>query len=172
MKTSKSYFNPYFAGIGLGFVILFSFILAGRGLGAAGALTSILTFFTNFFSSDYVLSNSFFSNYLFNDGENSLKTWLVFELIGLMIGGFLSGLYFGRLKIKIVKGDHNSNLKRLIQAFVGGTFMGFAVHFARGCTSGQALSGTVLLSLGSWIFMLSLFGGGYLFAWFVRGAWK
>jgi hypothetical protein len=50
--------------------------------------------------------------------------------------------------------------------------MGIAAKMARGCTSGQALSGGALLSAGSWAFMLSVFAGGYAAVWFVRRAWR
>jgi len=50
--------------------------------------------------------------------------------------------------------------------------MGFAARFARGCTSGQALSGGALLSVGSWVFMMAVFAGGYLMAPFVRRQWR
>jgi hypothetical protein len=33
------------------------------------------------------------------------------------------------------------------------------------------LTGGALLSVGSWIFMLSVFAGGYALAWFVRRQW-
>ncbi len=49
-------------------------------------------------------------------------------------------------------------------AVVGGILMGFAARLARGCTSGQALTGGAILSLGSWIFMMCVFAGGYLVA--------
>ena len=40
-----------------------------------------------------------------------------------------------------------------------------------GCTSGQALTGGALLNMGSWMFMLMVFAGGYAAAWFVRKQW-
>jgi hypothetical protein len=49
--------------------------------------------------------------------------------------------------------------------------MGVAARFARGCTSGQALSGGALLSVGSWAFMMMVFAGGYAMAYFVRKEW-
>jgi hypothetical protein len=49
--------------------------------------------------------------------------------------------------------------------------MGFAARMALGCTSGQALSGGALMSAGSWIFMLSVFAGGYGLARAVRRQW-
>jgi uncharacterized membrane protein YedE/YeeE len=57
-------------------------------------------------------------------------------------------------------------------AFVGGAIMGYGARFARGCTSGQALSGGAVLSAGSWAFMFAVFGGGYALAYFVRRLWN
>jgi len=50
--------------------------------------------------------------------------------------------------------------------------MGFAAKLARGCTSGQALSGGALMSVGAWAFMLAVFAGGYAAAWFLRRQWR
>ena len=43
---------------------------------------------------------------------------------------------------------------------------------ARGCTSGQALSGGAVLSVGSWAFMFAVFAGAYALAYFVRRLWN
>jgi uncharacterized membrane protein YedE/YeeE len=49
--------------------------------------------------------------------------------------------------------------------------MGIGARIGRGCTSGQALSGGALLSVGSWIFMMAVFAGAYCTAYFVRKEW-
>jgi uncharacterized membrane protein YedE/YeeE len=49
--------------------------------------------------------------------------------------------------------------------------MGVGAKFARGCTSGQALTGGALLSVGSWLFIVAAFAAGYLAAPLVRRAW-
>ena len=60
---------------------------------------------------------------------------------------------------------------RWLMAFVGGAIMGYGARMARGCTSGLALSGGAVLSLGAWLFMFSVFAGGYALAYFVRKLW-
>jgi uncharacterized membrane protein YedE/YeeE len=50
--------------------------------------------------------------------------------------------------------------------------MGFGARMARGCTSGQALSGGSVLSAGSWMFMIAVFAGAYMLAYFVRRLWN
>ena len=50
--------------------------------------------------------------------------------------------------------------------------MAYGARMARGCTSGQALSGGATLSAGSWALMMCIFGGAYALAYFLRRAWN
>jgi uncharacterized membrane protein YedE/YeeE len=49
--------------------------------------------------------------------------------------------------------------------------MGLGAVLARGCTSGQALTGGALLSVGSWLFIAAAFAAAYLAAPFLKKAW-
>jgi uncharacterized membrane protein YedE/YeeE len=49
--------------------------------------------------------------------------------------------------------------------------MGLGAVLARGCTSGQALTGGALLSLGSWVFIVAAFGAAYAVAPLLRRLW-
>jgi uncharacterized membrane protein YedE/YeeE len=170
-KVVQAYLNPYLAGIGLGLVLLLAFVIMGRGIGASGGFTSMLTTGVNAVASEHAAQNEMYSSYL-GDGERSpLTDWLVFELIGIVIGGFISGFFAGRIKKSVEKGPRISSKGRLVLAFAGGTLMGFAAKMARGCTSGQALTGGALMSVGSWIFMIAIFIGAYAFAYFMRRQW-
>jgi uncharacterized membrane protein YedE/YeeE len=170
-KTAQPYLNPYLAGMGLGIVLLLAFVLMGRGLGASGGFTSILTAGVNTITSEYAAQNEMYSSYLGNGERSPLTDWLVFELIGVVIGGFISGIFAGRIKKTVERGPGISSKGRLALAFIGGTLMGFAAKMARGCTSGQALTGGALMSVGSWIFMIAIFIGAYAFAYFMRRQW-
>ena len=97
---------------------------------------------------------------------------MVFVTIGLVIGGFTSGLINGRLNITTNRGPNVPVKVRWVMAFIGGAFMGYGARLARGCTSGQALSGGAVLSVGSWAFMFAVFGGAYALAYFVRKLWN
>ena len=175
MKTSKiiekKYWNPYIAGVGLGLTLLTSFVVMGRGLGASGAFTSMISYAVNTVSPEYAQSNSMYNAYIQNQLGHPLLDWSVFEILGVLIGGFLSGYFSGRLKFNIDKGLRIGSGSRLALAFIGGMLMGFAAKIARGCTSGQALTGGALLNVGSWIFMLSVFAGAYAVAYLVRRQW-
>ena len=170
-KTVQPYLNPYLAGIGLGIILLLAFVIMGRGLGASGGFTSMLTAGVNAVDSEFAAQNEMYSSYNGNGERNPLNDWLVFELVGVVIGGFISGTFAGRIKRSVERGPRISSKRRLVFAFIGGTLMGFAAKMARGCTSGQALTGGALMSVGSWIFMIALFLGAYAFAYFVRREW-
>lgn len=168
----KPYMNPYLAGIGLGLVLLLSFVIMGRGLGASGAFSSLVSATLEQISSEHVKSNDFYLEYIGDGTKSPLKDWLVFEVIGVFAGGLLSGALAHRIKKDIEKGPRISNLGRLTFAFIGGALMGFGAKLARGCTSGQALTGGALLNVGSWAFMLCVFAGAYALAYFMRRQWQ
>jgi uncharacterized membrane protein YedE/YeeE len=169
---SRQFWNPYVAGVCLGLVLLGSFLIMGFGLGSSGAITRLGVGATHVVAPEYAESNGYFARYF--GGSNILDNWLVFLLLGVFLGGLVGAYSGGRLKREIIRGPgrHVSPLGRLALAVLGGIMMGFAARLTRGCTSGQALSGGALLSVGSWIFMMAVFAGGYLMAPLVRRQWR
>ncbi|MDZ7623044.1 MAG: YeeE/YedE thiosulfate transporter family protein [Ignavibacteriaceae bacterium] len=171
VTKSQPYSNPYLVGVGLGLVLLTAYLIMGRGLGASGAMTTLVSVGVDKVATEHANNNTFFSEYLGDGTTNPFKDWLVFEVIGVIAGGFISGSLAGRVKKGIEKGPRISAVKRLMFAFVGGGLMGIGAKLARGCTSGQALSGGAILNLGSWAFMMMVFAGGYAAAYFMRRQW-
>jgi hypothetical protein len=170
-RAPQPYANPYLAGIGLGLVLLAAFVLVGRGLGASGAFNSLIAWLVSLAAPAYARSNEFLGDYLVGD-THPLKAWLVFEVAGVLVGALVSGLLAGRLAGGVEKGPRVSAAGRLTLAFAGGALMAIGAALGRGCTSGQALTGGALLNLGSWIFMICVFGGAYAVAWFFRRQWR
>lgn len=162
--------NPYIAGVFLGLVLIASVFIAGRGLGASGAVKSCVVSLVSTVAPDHSNESLYYEKYV-NNEPNPLKSWLVFEVMGILIGGFLSGMLSNRLTLRIDKGPRISSNKRLIFAFAGGILFSFGAQFGRGCTSGAALSGMGVLSTGGFITMLAIFGSGYIFAYFFRKLW-
>ncbi len=169
MQNGK-FWSPYVAGFVLGLVLLATFVIMGRGLGASGGMMRTVTFVVDKVSPSHVDANPYFAKYAGGD-KNPLSDWLVFEILGVIVGGFLSGILAGRLKFQTDRGPHITARGRLILAFVGGGLMGFGARLAKGCTSGQALTGGATLALGSWAFMMTMFAAGYAMAYFVRKQW-
>ncbi|HRJ85661.1 MAG TPA: YeeE/YedE thiosulfate transporter family protein, partial [Ignavibacteria bacterium] len=138
MKNNpKPYKNPYFAGAILGVVLFSAYALTHSGLGASGAISRIHVAITKLIWQSHVDVISTFA--VMGAGDtNPLDHASVFLLIGTFLGGMVSALLNGRLKVEIFKGPQISNVQRLIFALIGGLIMGYGARFARGCTSGQA----------------------------------
>ena len=169
-NSNEKYWSPYVAGFVLGLVLLLTFVVMGRGLGASGAMMRTVTYVTDTINPSHVDNNVYFAKYAGGD-KNPLSNWLVYEVVGVILGGLLSGLMAGRFRFKTERGPRISNRGRWVFAFAGGGLMGFGARLALGCTSGQALSGGATLAVGSWAFMFTMFAAGYLVAYFVRKQW-
>jgi uncharacterized membrane protein YedE/YeeE len=169
-KDPTRFWNPYVGGVALGLVLLASFALTGKGLGASGASFRAGLTVVNAVAPEHVENVPLMAAKV-EEGP-ALEDWLVFEVLGVLLGGFVAAWTSGRLKAETLKGPSFPKGQRLALALGGGLLMGAAAAMARGCTSGQALSGGALMSAGSWAFMLSVFAGGYGMAYFVRRQWR
>jgi uncharacterized membrane protein YedE/YeeE len=168
---NRPLWNPYVAGVVLGLVLLGSFLVMGFGLGASGATNRLAIGAAWCVAPTAVEKNTYFAQYA-GPGKSILDDWLVFEVLGVLLGGFLAAYSGGRLKLGVQKGPRIARGQRLLLAVTGGALMGIAARLARGCASGQALTGGAALSLGSWIFMMMFFAGAYLFAPLLKRQWR
>ncbi len=166
----RPYMNPYLAGVMLGVVLLAAFYLTGRGLGASGAMKSIVVSSVAAVAPEHAQKSHFYSKYIAG-GKQPMKSWLVLEMFGVVIGGLISGAVSGRLKFKVERSPKITKKRRIIMAVIGGAFFGFGSQLGRGCTSGAALSGMAVESLAGYVTMVAIFGSAYIFAYFVRKNW-
>lgn len=166
----KPYWNPYLAGALLGLTLLATFVVAGQGLGASSLPKRGIAFAAEEIAPAWTASHPVMGAYV-ADGRNPLRNWLVVEVLGVFLGGFIGAVSAGRFKATVEKGPRIGVRRRLKYAFWGGVIMGVGASLARGCTSGQALSGGATLATGSWLFMLTVFAGGYSVAYLLRKEW-
>jgi hypothetical protein len=169
-SVSRPFFNPYVAGVLLGIVLFGAFFLTGTGLGASGAIARVVVAGEDVVVPRHVNRVGQLAE-MAGGQRNPFDNWVVLVALGTLLGGGLSAWRNRRLKVETLKGPRISTRTRWIMAIGGGALMGFGARVARGCTSGQALSGGAVLSVGSWAFMFAVFAGGYLLAWFVRRLW-
>ena len=139
------YTNAYVAGVGVGLVLLATFVLTGHGLGAIGGYSRLV--------------------------GRTPETWTLLELLGVALGGLLSAFTAGRLRFAIERGPHTTPAARLLSAAAGGVSMGVGAKLAHGCTSGLALSGGAVLSVGAFVFIIAAFSAGYATTWITRRLW-
>lgn len=170
MKKNK-YLNPYLGGVLLGLVLLAANFISGRGLGASGALKSVVVQAANVITPEHAENATFYKEYNDDHAQGPMKSWLVFQVLGVVVGAFISGALAGRLKLKVEHSPKITSKRRLIFALAGGVLFGFGSQLGRGCTSGSALSGMAVLSVGGFVTMAAIFGTAFALAYFVRKNW-
>ena len=167
----KKYMNPYLAGLLLGLLLTATIYITGRGLGASGAVKSFTVAGVETVAPNHTENTKFYSEYSKEHEGSPLMNWLVFEVIGVVIGAFLSGLISNRTTLKLEFGPNSKAKIRIVGALIGGLLWGFGSQLGRGCTSGAALSGMAVLSTGGILTMFAIFAGAYAFAYIFRKFW-
>ena len=94
------YWNPYFGGFMLGLLLIATFYITGRGVGATGATKSAVITTVESFAPTYAEGSKFYSKY-YDEDKNPMNNWLVFETIGILAGALLSGALSGRVKFRV-----------------------------------------------------------------------
>lgn len=91
--------------------------------------------------------------------------WQWMLVVGVIIGAFISAVLSGEFSLTWVPGKWaeafgEAPVLRLVVALVGGVFIGMGARWAGGCTSGHGISGTLQLTLSSWLAVVCFFIGG------------
>jgi len=167
----KPFMNPYFAGFALGLILLTTIYITGRGLGASGGVKSVVMSVVKNVAPDHYATAPYYQKSEKEHPGSPLRSWLFFEIIGVFIGAFFSGVISDRVGLKLEKGNGVRNGTRILTAIAGGLLFGFGSQLGRGCTSGSALSGMAVMSFGGIITMLAIFGAAYMLAYFFRKLW-
>jgi uncharacterized protein len=170
-RPEKPYVHPYLGGMVLGIVLFLTFFLTGNGLGSSGATTRIDAAIVDAIAPQHVDKTPYLLKLAGGD-KNPLDDWIVPVFFGALLGGLVSGTIFGRVRIQTTRGPHISDRTRWLMAFLGGVIFLYGARMARGCTSGQALSGGATLAAGSWVIMMCIFASAYALAYFVRRLWN
>ncbi|HEX6367916.1 MAG TPA: YeeE/YedE thiosulfate transporter family protein [Longimicrobium sp.] len=167
----RPYASPYLAGVGIGLVLLLAYATVGRGLGASGAFSAAAAAGVAAVAPEQAAASPVLGEYVGGGARGPLADWLVIELIGVALGGYLSARLAGRRRRTVERGPRITDRARLMYGFGGGVVMGVGAKLARGCTSGQALTGGALLSVGSWIFIATAFAAAFAAAPLFRREW-
>ena len=122
-RPEKAYVNPYLAGILLGVVLFGAFFITGSGLGASGGLNRMLVYIQDLFAPDHVNRTPYLIA-MAGGSKNPLDSWIVFLTLGAILGGFVSGLRNGRVKVETNRGPQVPKRVRWVTAFIGGALMG------------------------------------------------
>jgi uncharacterized protein len=165
------YINPYLGGVLLGLVLLAANFISGRGLGASGAIKDTIAATVKVVAPTHYHNDAYYSENYAMQRERPMNSWLVYQMLGVIAGGFLSGVLAGRLKLRVEHSPGITSGRRIGFALAGGVLFGYGSQIGRGCTSGSALSGMAVLSFGGFVTMAAIFGTAFALAYFVRKNW-
>ena len=162
----KPYWNPLFAGLALGTVLLAAFVLTGHGLGVTGLTTRLVAWLGMTVVPQMTQANDYLGG-MVEDGK-PLSAWITWEVIGLAIGALISAALSQRFKFQLDGKKILGGKARPLTALIGGVAAGFGARVSAGCTSGLGLSGAATLSLAGFTFLITFFIAGLVFSQFMK----
>lgn len=156
--------SPYLVGGLIGVLSWLTFALSAKPIGASTAYARIAGLLGKLFAPRHTGSLKYFQD------TKPKVDWEVMFVLGAVGGAFLAAWHGDELTGRWVPAmwearfGEGTIVLRLVVAFIGGTIMAFGARLAGGCTSGHGISGTLQLSVGSWIAVVCFFIGGILVA--------
>jgi uncharacterized protein len=152
--------SPYLVGTLIGVLTMLTFYFSGKPLGASTAYARLAGMVGRLVAPRHTGALPYFQD------KRPEVEWGVMLLLGVTVGAFLAAWQGGELTGEWLPpmwaarfGEGAFGL-RVAAAVAGGIVMAFGARLAGGCTSGHGISGTLQLSVGSWIAVCCFFGGG------------
>ena len=160
LEYSGPAWSPYLVGALIGVLSMLTFYFSDKPLGASTAYARLAGMIGKLAAPKHTESLKYYQ-------ENKPEVdWEVMLVVGAVGGAFLAAWLGNELTREWVPamwgarfGEGSLGL-RLAAALLGGVLMAFGARLAGGCTSGHGISGTMQLSVGSWIAVVCFFIGG------------
>ena len=152
--------SPYLVGGLIGVLSMFTFYFSAKPLGASTGYARLAGMIGRVVAPKHTDSLKYFQD------NKPAVDWEVMLVLGAVLGAFLAAWQGNELTgewlpaMWAARFGEGSLTLRLGAALVGGILMAFGARLAGGCTSGHGISGTMQLSVGSWIAVLCFFAGG------------
>lgn len=151
--------SPYVAGVGIGILSWFTFLLSDKPIGCSTAFARTSGMIERLFRGNTVAEKPYFVKFA------PVVDWEWMLLVGVILGSFASARLSGQFQIQWIPVKWSAAfgsalLPRWLVAFIGGIVMGFGARWAGGCTSGHGISGTLQLAVSSWLAAICFFIGG------------
>ena len=158
--------SPYLVGIGIGILSWVAFLLSDKPIGCSTAFARTSGMIERLFRGAKVKEKPYYQKFA------PTVDWEWMLVLGIVLGSLLSSLLSGDFQLLWVPSRwagafSAAPLIRIMAALLGGICLGFGARWAGGCTSGHGISGTLQLTVGSWISAVCFFIGGILTAYFL-----
>lgn len=151
--------SPYLVGAAIGVLSWLTFYVSGKPIGASSFYAHVAGFLGRLAAPRRTASLAYFK-------DNPPRVgWEFVFVVSIVLGSAIASVTGGEftnewLPPMWVARFGDSIALRASVAFAGGLLMAFGARLAGGCTSGHGISGTLQLSVGSWIAVICFFIGG------------
>jgi len=152
--------SPYLVGAAIGVLSMLTFYFSDKPIGVSTAYARVAGMLGKLLAPRHTESLEYFKE------TRPVVEWEVMVLAGVLVGAFFAASGGGQLTgewlppLWEVRFGADSHWLRIATAFGGGALMAFGARLAGGCTSGHGISGTLQLSVGSWVAVACFFLGG------------
>ena len=151
--------SPYVVGAGIGVLSWLTFYFSDKPIGASSFYAQVSGFIGKLIARRHTQSLAYFKD------KPPRVGWEFVFVLSTSAGGAIAALTGGEFVNEWLPpmwearfGD--SLALRAAVAIGGGGLMAFGARLAGGCTSGHGISGTMQLSVASWISVICFFIGG------------
>ncbi len=151
--------SPYVVGAGIGVLSWLTFLLSDKPLACSTSFARFAGMIEKVFRGDRVHERPYYREF------PPRVDWGIMLVIGLFLGALASALLSNSFSLNWVPSHWASRFGadpalRWGGALVGGVLLGFGARWANGCTSGHGISGTLQLTVSSWLAAACFFIGG------------
>ena len=152
--------SPYVVGALLGVLSWLTFYFSDKPIGASSFYATVAGMLGKLVARKHTESLAYYrANPPIVDWEFALVTATIAgAFIAAYTGGEITGEWLPAMW-EARFGEDSVGLRAIV-AILGGILMAFGARLAGGCTSGHGISGTLQLSVGSWIAVICFFVGG------------
>jgi uncharacterized membrane protein YedE/YeeE len=152
--------SPYIVGALLGVLSWLTFYFSDKPLGASSFYATVAGMLGKLVAKKHTESLVYYKS------NPPVVDWEFALVIATVVGAFLAAYSGGEITGEWLPamwearfGEDSLGLRAIV-AILGGVLMAFGARLAGGCTSGHGISGTLQLSVGSWIAVICFFVGG------------
>lgn len=159
--------SPYLAGALIGVLTWLTFYVSEQPVGASSFYATVAGFIGKAMAPKHTKKLAYYQ-------ENPPAiTWEFAFVVAIIFGSALAAIFGGEFSLRGLPQlwtDHygvSSGLHYAALSLSGGLLMAFGARLAGGCTSGHGISGTLQLSVSSWISVICFFLGGVIAVGFI-----
>src|SRR3989339_848293 len=151
--------SPYVVGAGIGVLSWLTFYFSNKPIGASSFYATIAGMLGKLLSPKHTEKLDYFKD------NPPRVNWEFVFVLAIIAGAAVAATTAGSFVNEWIPDMWQSRFGDSLQlrgafAFGGGILMAFGARLAGGCTSGHGISGTLQLSVGSWIAVICFFISG------------